>query len=371
MLDPRMQKLARTLVRTSCRLEKGEKILIEAFDAPDEMVALLVREASRAGGVPLVTTKHNRVLREIYRSASAESMKLAGEVERFRMERVQAYIGLRGSDNVNEHADVPSGKLELYRTHWAKPVHLDVRVPKTKWVVLRWPSPSMAQQAKMSTDAFEDFYFSVCNLDYGKMSKAMEPLASLMEKTDEVRITGPKTDLRFSIRGLPAISCHGQFNVPDGEVFTAPVRDSVNGTIRYNTRSLYLGTEFSDIELTFRKGRIVEARGSPADRLEKIFDSDEGARYVGEFAIGLNPFVTRPMLDTLFDEKIAGSIHLTPGNAYDNADNGNRSQIHWDLVLIQTPEWGGGEIHFDGKLIRKNGLFVPKALRPLNPEALV
>jgi aminopeptidase len=371
MYDRRMEKLARSLIRYSCRLKKGENVLIEAIDIPDEMIALLIREARRVGGIPLVSIKRNRILRELYRTASREVMEIAGECEKFRMEKMDAYIGLRGSHNINELGDVQADKMSLFQKYWMKPVHMEVRVPNTRWVVLRWPTSSMAQQAKMSTDAFEDFYFNVCGLDYAKMSKAMEPLKELMEKTDEVHITGPGTDLRFSIREMPAIPCDGKLNIPDGEVFTAPVRDSVNGKITYNTRSLYLGTEFSNVSFTFKKGKIVKASGEPADRLEEVLDSDDGARYVGEFAIGVNPFVKAPMLDTLFDEKIAGSIHFTPGNSYDEAFNGNRSQVHWDLVLIQTPAWGGGEIRFDGKLIRKDGLFVPKKLKTLNPENLV
>jgi aminopeptidase len=371
MIDRRMQKLARNLVRHSCRLRKGHKVLIEAIDIPDEMVEVLLREVAKAKAHPLVTLKRSRVLRELYRSSKADGMRLSGEVERFRMERMDAYIGLRGSHNISELSDVPPDKLKLYQNHWWRPVHIDERVPNTRWVVLRWPSPSMAQQAKMSTEAFENFYFDVCNLDYGRMGRAMEPLKELMEKTDEVRITGPGTDLTFSIEGMPAVPCDGQVNIPDGEIFTAPVKDSVTGKIKYNTRSLYLGTEFSGIGFSFRKGRITRISGQPADRLREILDTDEGARYIGEFAIGVNPHISTPMLDTLFDEKIAGSIHVTPGNSYDEAPNGNKSDVHWDLVLIQTPEWGGGEIHFDGKLIRKDGRFLPKALRPLNPENLV
>lgn len=370
MHDRRMQKLARNLVRYSCALKKGERILIEAFDIPEEMVVLLVREAAKAGGIPLVTLKQNRVMRELFKASKIEGLKAIGEYERFRMEKVDAYIGIRGSHNISEMSDLPAAKLAQYQKHWMKPVHMEVRVPNTKWVVLRWPSAGMAQQGKMSTEAFEDFYFNVCNLDYAKMDKAMQPLKRLMERTDKVHIKGPGTNLRFSIKSIPSVICAGKMNIPDGEIFTAPVRESVQGTITYNTRSLYLGTEFSDLSFTFKKGKIVKATGSPADRLASILDSDEGARFIGEFAIGVNPFVSRPMLDTLFDEKIAGSIHFTPGNAYDDADNGNRSEVHWDLVLIQTPEWGGGEIYFDGKLIRKNGLFVPRALKPLNPKNL-
>lgn len=370
MRDSRMITLAHNLVRYSCSVKAGENVLVEATDIPAEMVALLVREIRAAGGNPFVTIKQNRVLRELYACGTAESLDLTGRFERARMEDMQAYIGLRGTLNLSELSDVPPAQMALYQQHWLKQVHMQVRVPKTRWVVLRWPSPSMAQQAGMSTEAFEDFYFDVCNLDYGRMSRAMDPLVELMEKTDRVHIRGPGTDLSFSIRGLPAIKCDGRMNIPDGEIFTAPVRESVSGTIRYNTQSLYQGTKFDGLSFTFKDGRIVEAVGAPADRLAQILDSDEGARYVGEFAIGVNPFITAPMLDTLFDEKIAGSIHFTPGNAYDECDNGNRSSVHWDLVLIQTPELGGGEIWFDGVLVRKDGRFVPDALQGLNPDNL-
>jgi len=229
----------------------------------------------------------------------------------------------------------------------------------------------MAQQAQMSTEGFEDFYFNTCTLDYSKMSRAMDPLVALMERTDRVRIVGPGTDLGFSIKGIPVVKCDGERNIPDGEVYTAPVKGSVNGTISYNTKTLYQGKVFENVVLRFKDGRIVEATSSNTKDMNAILDTDEGARYVGEFAIGVNPFINKAMLDILFDEKIAGSIHFTPGNAYKEADNGNRSTVHWDLVLCQTPEWGGGEIYFDGRLVRKDGRFVIDELKGLNPESLV
>ncbi|RMF90386.1 MAG: aminopeptidase, partial [Nitrospinota bacterium] len=247
---------------------------------------------------------------------------------------------------------------------------LQQRVPHTKWVVLRWPTPSMAQQAEMSTEGFEQFYFDVCTLDYGKMAAAMEPLKDWMERTDRVHIVGPGTDLHFSIKGLPAIPCSGEHNIPDGECFTAPVRESVEGKITFNTATLYHGTVFTDVSLVFERGRIVQATANHAEKLNEILDTDEGARYIGEFSLGLNPYITRTMKDILFDEKIAGSFHLTPGNAYDLCDNGNRSEVHWDMVMIQTPAYGGGEIWFDDTLIRKDGRFVPESLQALNPERL-
>jgi len=370
MQDPRLEKLADVLIRHSTRLQAGETVLIEGFDMPEEMILALIRKVRDVGGVPMVTLKNNRVQRELIQAGDAQTMEQIGTYEAFRMERVQAYIGLRGSHNISELADVSGEAMDLYETHWLKPVHFDIRVPKTRWVVLRWPTSSMAQQAQMSTEAFEDFYFNVCTLDYGKMAEAVLALKARMEKTSEVRLTGVDTDLRFSIKDIPAIPCSGSHNIPDGECFTAPVRDSVNGTIRYNVSTIYRGTPFSDICLTFENGKVVDATSNNTEKLNEIFDTDDGARYIGEFAIGFNPYITKPMLDILFDEKIAGSFHFTPGQAYEDADNGNRSAIHWDMVFIQTPEYGGGEIYFDEECIRKDGMFVVPDLEGLNPENL-
>jgi aminopeptidase len=372
MMDLRYERLADVLIGYSTELKKGEKILIETFDIPEEMVVALIRRVAQAGGIPIVDTKHNLILRDLYSTSTEEQMKLIGDIEKYRMEQMDAYIGLRGSHNISELSDVPSDKMKLYQSHWLKPVHLEIRVPKTKWVVLRWPTPSMAQQAGMSTEQFEKFYFDVCCLDYSKMDKAFEPLQALMERTDKVRIVGPlDTDIEFSIKDIPAVPCAGKLNIPDGEIFTAPVKDSVNGVIHYNTPTLYQGQTHEDVRLEFLNGKVVDATGSDTGKLNEILDSDDGARYIGEFALGVNPFIDNAMKDILFDEKIKGSLHFTPGNSYDEADNGNKSQVHWDMVLIQTPEYGGGEIYFDDVLVRKDGKFMLDELSGLNPENLV
>jgi aminopeptidase len=371
MINPKYQELANLLINYSCTLKKGEKLLIEAFDIPEEMVIATIRAAREAGGLPFVTWKNNLILKELISETTDEHMDLIGSVEKFRMENMDAYIGLRGSLNISEMSDVKSDKMAIYQSKLLRKVHFQERVPNTKWVVLRWPTPSMAQQANMSTEAFEKFYFDVCCLDYTKMAKAMEPLRKLMNQTDKVHIKGPGTDLRFSIKGIPAISCAGEHNVPDGECFTAPVKDSVEGHIQFNAETLYHGTVFNDIRLKFEKGKVVKATGSDDSKINEILDSDEGARYIGEFAIAFNPYITEPMKDILFDEKIAGSFHFTPGNAYDMADNGNRSDVHWDMVLIQRPDYGGGEMWFDDVLIRKDGEFILPELKGLNQENLV
>ncbi len=368
-MDARYTRLAEVLTGFSTRLRKGETVLIDAHDTPEAFVVALIRAARAKGAIPLVQQHRARVSRELALGATQEQLETLRDTELFRMRRVQAYIAVRGSDNIFETSDVPADRAKL-AAKVLRPV-LDHRVNKTKWVVLRWPTPSMAQQAKMSTEAFEDFYFRVCTLDYARMVPGMRALAERMMRADQVHITGPGTDLRFSIKGIRAIPCGGEYNIPDGEVFTAPVKDSVEGVLQYNCPTLYQGVSFENIRLVFRKGRIVEATSSDTKRLNEILDTDPGARFIGEFALGFNPHVLRPMQDILFDEKIAGSFHFTPGKCYEMTDNGNTSSVHWDMVCIQRPDFGGGEIRFDGELIRKDGLFVPKPLQKLNPAYLL
>ncbi|MEM7483208.1 MAG: aminopeptidase [Acidobacteriota bacterium] len=371
MTDSRYRKLAENLVHYSTALQAGDKVLIEALDLPEAFLCELIRTVHDAGAVPLVTIKSQAVVRALMLEASEEQMRLMGETEVYRMKRVDAYIGIRGNPNVAEWSDVPADKMNLYNTYCWKPAHLDIRIKDLRWVVLRWPSPSMAQLANRSTQSFEDFYFRVCNMDYARMSEAMKPLVERMEETDRVRLVSPGTDLTFSIQDIPAIPCDGRYNLPDGEVFTAPVRDSVEGTIQFNSPTIYQGVAHNDIRLTFKEGKVVDAASNDTAHLNQVLDTDEGARYIGEFAIGFNPHITTPMRDILFDEKIAGSIHFTPGNAYEEAWNGNKSQIHWDMVLRMDPQAGGGEVWFDDQLVRKDGLFVTDELEGLNPDRLV
>lgn len=370
MKDPRIQQLAKNLIQYSVKLQKGEKILIENFGLQKELVTALVKEAYEAGGLPFVSLKDHTVDRSLLMGASAEQYELIAQFEANVMKEMDAYIGLRAGDNIFEQSDVPAEKMKIQGDTVGKKVHREIRVPKTKWVVLRYPTESMAQLSKMSKEAFEDFYFNVCNLDYGKMNKAMDALVELMNKTDKVQLIGKDTNLTFSIKDIPAVKCAGEMNIPDGEVFTAPVRNSVNGVITYNTPSPYQGFTFENVKLTFENGKIVDATANDTERINHIFDTDEGARFVGEFAIGVNPYIQHPMQDILFDEKIDGSFHFTPGECYEAAYNGNHSNIHWDMVMIQRPEYGGGEIYFDDVLIRKDGRFIIKELEALNPENL-
>ncbi|MDA1275353.1 MAG: aminopeptidase [Verrucomicrobia bacterium] len=368
MTDPRYKKLAKMLVEYSAALKKGDRVLLDMIDVPDEFSVELVRAVRAVGAVPLVEVRHTRITREILRDTNQTHAALIRDIEMFRMKRMQAYIAIRGSANANEAADVASDRMALF-SKILRPV-LNYRVNKTRWCVLRWPTPSMAQAANMSTEAFEDFYFDVCTMNYRKMAKAMMPLEKRMQSADQVQIKGPGTDLTFSVKGIGAKMCKGDRNVPDGEVFSCPVKNSVNGAIQFNTPTLYSGTRFENVRLEFSNGKVTGATANNTKRLNEILNTDPGARYIGEFSLGFNPYILNPMCDILFDEKIAGSLHLTPGQAYEECDNGNRSAVHWDMVLIQRPEWGGGEVWFDGQLIRKNGLFLPKDLKALNPANL-
>lgn len=370
MLDPRNTKLADLLINYSTEMKPGQKILIEVTGEATELVAEIVKTAYKAGALPYIAVNEPQLSRVLFSEATETQFKDMARWEVARMKEMDAYISIRAGMNVSEMSAVPHERMKLHSEHYYKPLHIDLRVEHTNWCVLRYPNPSMAQLANMCTEHFEDLYYRVCTLDYAKMSRAMDNLANVIKNTDRVRITAKDTDLTFSIKGLPPIKCDGKRNIPDGEVYTAPVKESVNGFITYNVPAVYQGVTYDNIRFEFKDGKIIKAISNETDRLNQLLDTDEGARYIGEFSLGLNPYIEKPMKDALFDEKIKGSLHFTPGNAYGECDNGNRSSVHWDLVLIQRPEYGGGTIEFDGRTIRKDGLFVIPELECLNPEQL-
>ena len=368
-MDNRIKKLADVLVGYSCDVQKGERILVSVNGGSALPLARqIVKEIYARGAYPYTEIRDSSLERELLLGCSEEQLQFQQDYLLNQMKGMQGYIAVRATDNTSEHADVPTAKQNLY-SKMLEPV-LRYRVDQTKWVVLRYPNNAMAQLANMSLEGFEDFYFDVCTMDYKKMGEAMDPLITLMNRTDKVRIVGPGTDLSFSIKGIGAIKCSGERNIPDGEVYTAPVRNSMNGIVSYNTPSEEDGFTYENIVFEVKDGKIVNATSNDSERMNELLDTDEGSRYFGEFAIGVNPYILKPMKDTLFDEKIAGSFHLTPGCAYEDAFNGNKSATHWDLVMIQRPEYGGGEIWFDDVLIRKDGLFVLPELACLNPENL-
>lgn len=370
--DKRLYQLAESVLKNSVKLKKGERIYIEAFGPTVlGLMEIFIQKATEMGGVPFYFYNDEHLLKAVIDNASEEQMKEFGAVYQKQMADSDVYIALRGYDDIFALSDVNERQMALYMQHYFNPVHRSTRVPNTRWCVMRYPNMAMAALAKMSVEAFENFYFDACLVDYAQMCEAMTPLQELMEKTDRVKIIAPGTDLEFSIKGIPAIKSCGAVNIPDGEIYTAPVRDSINGVVQFNTDSVFNGIFYSNVRLVFQNGKIVEAYShANNDKLQEVLETDGGSRHMGEFAFGLNPGITHPILDILFDEKIGGSFHMAIGNSYDEAPNGNKSAVHWDLIQMQDEAHGGGEIYMDDVLVRKNGRFVLPELQGLNPENL-
>jgi aminopeptidase len=368
MRDVRITKLATILLTHSVKVKKEEKVLIRGHLHTKPLITELVDQVYSLGAYPYVDLFDDEINFHLAKNHKRDQLETQAKWQMQVYKDVDAVIIIIGEENDAEMAEIPKEMHQL-RGEIMKPVS-QFYVNNRKWVLLNYPTKGLAQKAGMSTKTFEDYLFNVCTVDYDKMANAVEPLKKLMEKTDQVRLTSPGTDLRFSIKDIPAISCTGEANVPDGEIFTAPIKDSVNGEILFNTPCPYYGTTFRHVKLTFENGKIIEATSDHTKKLNEILDTDEGARYIGEFAIGFHPYIEEPIGDVLFDEKICGSLHFTPGEAYEEADNGNKSAVHWDMVLIQRPEYGGGEIYFDDVLIRKDGRFVLPELEGLNQENL-
>lgn len=367
-MEDKIKKLANTIVNHSIKVKKGEnvKILMETMN-PLDLVKEIVKLINEKGANVDVEITSPDLQAQIGLGTTDKKIELLKEKEKFNVEHFDSFIrifcnmGDYNTSIVNEDITTSIGNaLKDYR---------DIRTNERKWVLLNYPSIIDSQKAKMNYDEFKDFSFKAMCYDYEQMARDLKPLKDLMEKTDKVRLTGEGTDITFSIKDIPAIPCSGEFNIPDGECFTAPVKDSVNGIIKYNTPSPYRGKVFHGVTLEFKDGKIINATCDEDDNdLNKIFDADEGARYVGEFSIGTNNEIKYPMGDILFDEKIFGSIHFTPGACYREAPNGNSSSIHWDMVLIQREDYGGGNIYFDDVLIRENGVFVIPELKHLNQK---
>lgn len=366
-MENKLHTLAHTIVNYSLDVQENEKVLItyKSF-APNLLVKELISELNKKKAV-VVTKVLNEpeIVSLLEEGSSKESIELTAKQYEFEVENFDSFIHIvyNMNDYEGKNKNIELNKIYGERIKEAS----NIRTNQRKWVLLNYPSNIDAFKAGMEYKEYFDYALDVMTIDYAKMSKDIEPLKTLMEKTDKVRLTGKDTDITFSIKGIPAIPCVGSMNIPDGEIFTAPVKNSVNGVITYNTPSPYDGKIFHNVRLEFKDGKIVNATCDENDEeLNEIFDRDEGARYVGEFSFGLNPKIMDPMGDILYDEKIFGSIHFTPGKAYEEAPNGNDSMIHWDMVLIQREEWGGGEVYFDDVLIRKDGKFVLDELKRLN-----
>ena len=375
MHDPRLDQLAHVLMNHSTALKPGDFFQVNASFAARPLVLAIMRQAQKMGVYPILNWQDEEIMRLQYDLLDSDSPDTMRFLERrrewdlFRWQDLAANITIRATENDQELRGVPPERLQL-NARINRPLS-DVIINDRRWVLVDYPTHASAQKAGMSFEAYFDYTLDVSLIDYERLLQAEVCIAARLDRCDQVRILAPGTDIRFSKKGMPSVCCYGRRNVPDGEVYTAPVCDSVEGVITYNVPSVYFGQTFRQIRLEFKGGKVCQATcDGDASLLDKILHTDEGASSIGEFSFGVNPMIREPIGNTLFDEKICGSIHFTPGNAYAKADNGNRSAIHWDLIQIQRPEHGGGEVWMDGELIRKDGLFLPADLLPLNPENL-
>lgn len=361
-------ELSKKIVNYALKVKENDRVLITyESEKCNNLIKNLIKDITEKKGIVFTKRIDNEISALLLETTTDERIKEIAKRNEFEVDNFDCFISIRYSTNEYEDKNVAS-EIRKKIGDATKESH-DIRTNQRRWVLLNYPSVLDAYKAKMTYDEFYDYAFKSMIFDYEKMEKAVEPLKKLMEKTDKVRLTGKDTDITFSIKNMNVVPCLGTMNIPDGEIFTAPVKDSINGKITYNTPSPYRGNVFHNVSLEFKNGKIVKATCNEDDKkLNEIFDTDDGARYVGEFSIGLNPYIREPMEDILFDEKIIGSIHFTPGAAYKEAYNGNDSSIHWDMVLIQREEYGGGKIYFDDVLIRKNGKFVLEELKELNFE---
>ena len=365
-MSEKLKELASLIVNYSIRVEKDERVLITTQSLETrEFVSYLIEEIYKNGGVPCLKINDPILGARLAEKNNEGRIELLKKIQENEVELFYSFINIRYATNDYENKNV-SGEMSKKLSQALLPSS-DVRVNQRKWVLLNYPSLLDSYKAKMTSTEFMEFALRVMTVNYKSMSELIKPLKKLMDKTDKVRIVSPGTDITFSIKGMGSIPCVGEMNIPDGELYSAPVKNSVNGTITYNTPSPYQGRVYNHVSLEFKDGKIINATcDDDNEKLNEIFNTDEGARYVGEFSLGFNPEILYPMGDILYDEKILGSIHFTPGQAYKDCYNGNDSGIHWDMVLIQRKDYGGGEIYFDDVLIRKDGMFVLEELKPLN-----
>ncbi len=366
MTDELLAKLVDRVLDFALEIGPTDCLYIEAKDIAPEATAAFVEGAKKRGATAIADNESSLSNSEIARRLTKEQAEIMASRKLKKAQASTVVLVLDGTPVALE-SDLPSDKLSLL---------LKVRAPfssfvskNRKWTRLRWPNPSMAQQANQEWDAFVDSWAQACLFDWSSVASETERLRQIIEDANQVRIVGENTDLAFSIAGIPACLCCGRENIPGGEVFTAPVKKSVNGEVFFNVPSSHASTIFGRVSLCFKDGKVVSSQAETNDnKLKRLLATDKGASFLGEFALGLNPKITAPLFDTHFDEKIAGSFHLALGRAYDCADNGNRSQLHWDLVSIQRRDFPG-TIYLDNQVLRKDGLFADDTFRVLNASS--
>lgn len=355
MRDPRVAKVAQILVDYSTEVKEDEVVLIYTFEGAKPLFLAVYREVVRRNPKEIISDIRFEEMDEIFfQEADDIQLDRFPSLDMSQMEHTDVWIGLRAYANTRRLTSVDPRKVGR-RSKVLRPIQRE-RVENTRWVLTVFPTEALAQEADMSLSEFEDFYYRSVDIDWRKLSQEQEEIRELFQKGQEVTIKAEDTDLTMRIEGRTVVNADGKMNMPDGEVFTTPLEDSVNGHIKYTYPAIYSGREVDGVELWFEDGEVVQAKATKGEEfLLEMLATDEGAKRLGEVAVGNNFAIDRFVKNILFDEKIGGTVHLALGASYKETGGKNESAIHWDMIKDLRY---GGEIYLDGELIQKDGVWV-------------
>lgn len=352
-MDQRDEKLANILVHYSIKAKKGDKVIIDFHEAGKTLALEVYKKLLDIGAFVYLEAKLDGFEHAYYKHASSEQINHVFDFEHEKPDEVDARVVIRSSFNSKEMSNIAPEKIAARRKTMQP--FLNKYVEK-RWILTYYPSHGMAQEADMSLEEYKEFYFKTCLLDWESVKESQEKLKNAIDDGKVMRVVGEKTDITLSMEGRDGIKCCGEHNMPDGEVFYAPVETQVNGHVYFDLPSIFSGKEVKGIYLEFENGKIIKATAEKnQELLHAILSTDEGSKYLGEVGIGTNFQITKPTKEILFDEKIGGSIHMAVGRAYKEGGGQNESAIHWDMIKDLRKK---GEIYIDGKLIQKNGKFL-------------
>lgn len=366
MVDPRIKKMANVLVNYSLQIKKGDLFVIQGSELAMPLIKEIYKEALRVGANPEVFLTPTGTKEIFFKEASEEQLSFVSPLRLHMIKSIDAILNIMGGYNTKELSGVDPKRIAL-NAKANKEINdiFNERVNSgdLRWCLCQYPTHSGAQESNMSLDEYTEFIFEACLLNeddpikaWENVKKNHERIIDYLKDKDFIEIKSKDTHLKLRVGGRKWINCFGDNNFPDGEVFTAPIEDSIEGHIRFSFPGIYMGKEIEDIRLTFEKGKVVKAGAAKGeDLLHALLDTDEGARYIGEFAIGTNYGIKKFTKNMLFDEKIGGTIHLALGNAYGESGGKNKSVIHWDMLCDMKD---GGEIYADGELFYKDGKFL-------------
>jgi aminopeptidase len=356
MKDPKIKKLAEILVNYSIKVKKGAYIELNFEIGGTELALECYKLIIKKGAFPIVNPSVPGFAYNYYKYASEEQLKAKPILGLYEAKLASGSIGIGAEYNTKELTSLDPKKVSI-RKKITKAIS-EIHLKKNNWVICEFPTNALAQDAEMSLEEFEDFAYNATNLDWQKESKKQDKLKVILDKGKQVRIVAEDTDLTFSIDGRKGIKCDGHRNMPDGEVFIAPVEDSTEGYIKYTYPAIYGGREVSGVFLRFKNGKVVEAKAEKGEEfLKQMIATDSGSCKLGEFGIGVNFGIKKFIKQILFDEKIGGTIHLALGMAYKEGNGKNESAVHWDMIKDLRK---GGAFYVDGKCIQKNGKFTFK-----------